>query len=64
MLMFGVSTVMTIQATFVDPKIQQRKIMQPKRELLISKAWIQAILVVGLCGFLLLGMLESLGLCR
>ena len=55
---------MTIQATFVDPKIQQRKIMQPKRELLISKAWIQAILVVGLCGFLLLGMLESLGLCR
>jgi hypothetical protein len=38
--------------------------MQPKRELLISKPWIQAILVVGLCGFLLLGILESLALCR
>lgn len=31
--------------------------MQPKRELLISKAWIQAIVIVGLCGFLLLGIL-------
>ena len=31
--------------------------MQPKRELLISKAWIQAVVVVGLLGFLLLGIL-------
>src|SRR3974390_3554279 len=31
--------------------------MQPKRELLISKSWIQAVVVVGLCGFLLLGIL-------
>ena len=31
--------------------------MQPKRGLLISKAWIQAVVVVGLCGFLLLGIL-------
>jgi hypothetical protein len=29
--------------------------MPEKRELLISKGWIQAILIVGLCGFLLLG---------
>ena len=31
--------------------------MQPKRELLVSKAWLQATVVVGLCGFLLLGIL-------
>ncbi len=31
--------------------------MPEKRELLISKGWIQAILIVGLCGFLLLGIL-------
>jgi nitric oxide reductase subunit B len=29
--------------------------MQTKRELLISKGWIQAVALVGLCGFLLLG---------
>src|SRR5215470_17331646 len=31
--------------------------MQTKRELLISKGWIQAVALVGLCGFLLLGIL-------
>ena len=31
--------------------------MQAKRELLISKGWIQAVVLVGLCGFLLLGIL-------
>jgi nitric oxide reductase subunit B len=31
--------------------------MQAKRELLISKGWIQAVVIVGLCGFLLLGLL-------
>src|SRR5215469_15692832 len=31
--------------------------MQVKRELLISKGWIQAVVIVGLCGFLLLGIL-------
>ena len=31
--------------------------MQTKRELLISKGWIQAVAIVGLCGFLLLGIL-------
>jgi len=31
--------------------------MPEKRELLISKGWIQAILIVGLCGFLLFGIL-------
>lgn len=31
--------------------------MQSKRELLISKGWIQAAALVGLCGFLLLGIL-------
>src|SRR6266404_749376 len=29
--------------------------MQTKRELLVSKGWIQAVALVGLCGFLLLG---------
>jgi hypothetical protein len=38
--------------------------MQPEPDLLISRAWIQAILVVGLCGFLLLGILEILGVCQ
>ena len=31
--------------------------METKRELLISKGWIQAVALVGLCGFLLLGIL-------
>jgi nitric oxide reductase subunit B len=31
--------------------------METKRELLISKGWIQAVVLVGLCGFLLLGIL-------
>ncbi|HJZ95457.1 MAG TPA: hypothetical protein VKE70_03070, partial [Candidatus Solibacter sp.] len=31
--------------------------MQPKNELLISKTWIQAIALVGLCGFSILGIL-------
>jgi nitric oxide reductase subunit B len=31
--------------------------MQPKRNLLISKGWMQAVIIVGLCGFLLLGIL-------
>lgn len=31
--------------------------MQTKRELLVSKGWIQAVALVGLCGFLLLGIL-------
>ena len=31
--------------------------MQPKRELLISKGWMQAVAIVGLCGFLILGIL-------
>jgi nitric oxide reductase subunit B len=31
--------------------------MQQKRDLLISRGWIQAIIIVGLCGFLLLGIL-------
>jgi hypothetical protein len=31
--------------------------MELKRELLISKGWIQAVAIVGLCGFLLLGIL-------
>ena len=31
--------------------------MDTKRELLISKGWIQAVALVGLCGFLLLGIL-------
>jgi hypothetical protein len=31
--------------------------MEPRRELLISNGWIQAVAVVGLCGFLLLGIL-------
>ena len=31
--------------------------MEAKRDLLISRGWIQAILIVGLCGFLLLGIL-------
>jgi len=31
--------------------------MESKRELLISKGWIQAVALVGLCGFLLLGIL-------
>jgi nitric oxide reductase subunit B len=34
-----------------------RRLMPEKRELLISKGRIQAILIVGLCGFLLLGIL-------
>ena len=38
--------------------------MQPKHDLLISKAWMEAVVIVGLCGFLLLGILEGLGLCR
>ena len=32
--------------------------MQTKRELLVSKGWIQAVALVGLCGSLLLGILE------
>src|SRR6516164_3107319 len=35
----------------------QENIMETKRELLISKGWIQAVALVGLCGFLLLGIL-------
>ena len=31
--------------------------MQKKHELLVSKGWIQAVALVGLCGFLLLGIL-------
>ena len=31
--------------------------METKRELLISKGWIQGVVLVGLCGFLLLGIL-------
>ena len=31
--------------------------MQTKRELLVSKGWIQGVALVGLCGFLLLGIL-------
>src|SRR5215470_2691344 len=31
--------------------------METKRELLISKGWIQGVALVGLCGFLLLGIL-------
>ena len=31
--------------------------METKRELLVSKAWIQGVALVGLCGFLLLGIL-------
>src|SRR5262249_49171088 len=31
--------------------------MQPKRDLLISKGWMQAVAIVGLIGFLLLGIL-------
>jgi nitric oxide reductase subunit B len=34
-----------------------RRLMLEKRELLISKGGIQAIPIVGLCGFLLLGIL-------
>src|SRR6516165_7503474 len=30
---------------------------QPKRDLLISKSWIQAVIIVGLFGFLILGIL-------
>jgi len=55
--MFGVSTARIIQAKFMDPIDSAKEIMQPKRGLLISKAWIQAVVVVGLCGFLLLGIL-------
>ena len=29
--------------------------METRRELLISKGWIQAVALLGLCGFLLLG---------
>src|SRR5215467_250021 len=31
--------------------------MQPKRDLLISRGWMQAVVIVGLIGFLLLGIL-------
>lgn len=31
--------------------------MQTKRELLVSDGWLQAVALVGLCGFLLLGIL-------
>ena len=31
--------------------------MLAKRDLLVAKSWIQAVLIVGLCGFLLLGIL-------
>ena len=31
--------------------------MQTRRELLVSKGWMQAVALVGLCGFLLLGIL-------
>jgi len=31
--------------------------MQAKRDLLVSKGWMQGVIIVGLCGFLLLGML-------
>ena len=31
--------------------------MQAKRDLLISKNWMQAVVIVGLCGFSLLGIL-------
>jgi len=34
--------------------------METKRELLISKGWIQAVALDGLCGFLLLGILAYL----
>jgi nitric oxide reductase subunit B len=35
----------------------ERHVMQAKRDLLISKGWKQGIAIVGLCGFLLLGIL-------
>ena len=31
--------------------------MQTKREILVSKGWVQGVALVGLCGFLLLGIL-------
>lgn len=34
--------------------------MQTKRDLLIAKGWIQGVAIVGLCGFLLLGILAYL----